>query len=159
MKTAHRTQAKTKRRWQADPMAAFKLINKIEPFTTDEMAQVAVPARLAFEQLKNGIGSEAAFDELAFACNTATVRSESIDALCVETCLIAHRAILRCKYRYERTGRWGFDGPALLDIPPMLDLHDQLILKSSPLQMNAAFKEQADRARRGQVNTLEGSAA
>jgi hypothetical protein len=159
MKTAHRTQAKTKRRWQADPMAALKLINKIEPFTTDEMAQVAMPARLAFEQIKSGIGSEAAFDELAFACNTATVRSESIDALCVETCLIAQRALLRCKDRYVRTGRWGFDGLALQEIPPMLDLHDDLILNSSPLQMNAAFMEQADRARRGLVNTLEGSAA
>lgn len=159
MKTVHRTQSKTKRRWKADPLAVFKLINKIEPFNQDEMAQVAVPARLAYQQIKDGIGSEAAFDELAFACNTATVRSESIDALCVETCLIAQRALLRCKDRYARTGRWGFDGPALSEILPMLDLHDQLILNSSPMQMNAAFQEQAERAKRGQVNTLEGSPA
>ena len=149
MKTKHRTAAQQKRRWMADPLATFRLINKIQPFTEDEMAQVALPARMSYQKIKDGVGSEADFDELAFACNTATVRSESIDALCVETCLIAQRALLRCKDRYLRTGRWGFDGLALQEIPPLLDLHDQLILNSSPLQMNAAFQEQARRIQSG----------
>ena len=133
------------RKYQADPLAAFRLISKLQPFTDEQMAEVALPARMAFEQIKTGIGSEGAFNELCYACNATMVRSEKIDDLCVQTCQIAQEALLRCRERYTRTGRWGFDGPALGEILPMLDLHEQIISLSNPLEMNAAFQEQAKR--------------
>jgi hypothetical protein len=48
---------------------------------------------------------------------------------------------MRCWDRFNRTGRWGFDGPALLDLPSTIDLHEQLISLSTPIQMADAMKE------------------
>ena len=146
-KTPHR------RRWAADPMAMFNVIRKIEPFSQEEVTRLALPVRLAYESIRSGMGSEADFDALAIAINDATIRSEAIDALCVQTCQDAQAALLRARARYNRTGRWGFDGIGLQEIPPALELYEAIIANSNPAQMIQAGHEQIARVQRAQ--TLE----
>ena len=154
MKTKHRNAAKSKRRYQADPMAMFKLINRIEPYTDQDVVKLALPARMAFEAIKTGTGTTDDFDELAVSVNSTMVRSESIDELCVQTCIIAQEALLRCKQRYLRTGRFGWDGLALQQVPPALDLHEEVMANSTPHQMTVALKEQYSRIQRGIINQV-----
>lgn len=141
MKTKYRTASQHKRRWQADPLAAFKLINKIEPFSPGELMRLELPIRMSFESLRSGQGVESDFHDLAAAINVAMVRSEQIDPLCEQTALAARDALMRCWHRYQRSGVFGFDGPALAEIEAGIDLHEQLIRLSTPLQMVQALRE------------------
>lgn len=141
----------TRRRYQADPMAMFKTINKIAPFNAAELLRLELPIRLSFEALRTGQGSESDFHDLCAAINTALVRSESVDPLCEQTAIAARDALLRCWQRHEKTQRWGFDGPALLEVEAGISLHEQLVRNSTPLQMIAALREVQRRGMRNEV--------
>lgn len=155
MNTQHRTASRAKRKYAADPMAIFRVFNKLQAFTPDEQHHLGVPLRMAFERLRTGSGNEADWNELAAAANITMVRSEEIDPLCVETARRAQHALLRAKDRYTRLGVMGLDGQALTDIPLMLDLHEQLVELSTPLQMQMAIRESYARMNRGQVQRME----
>lgn len=131
---------KRTRRWKADPMAMFRVINRIEPFNTDELMRIELPIRMSFESLRSGKGTESDFHDLAAAINTTLVRSESIDPLCQQTAVCARDALMRCWDRYQHTGKWGFDGPAFSAIDAGLTLHEELIRLSTPLQLVQALR-------------------
>jgi hypothetical protein len=151
MNSLHRQQSHGKHRYHADPMAMFKTINRIEPFSADELLRLELPIRLAFEALRTGRGTESDFHDLAAAINTAMVRSEAVDPLCEQTAIAARDALMRCWHRHQRTGVWGFDGPALLEVEAGIDLHEQLIRLSTPLQMIEALRTVMQRGRCGEV--------
>jgi hypothetical protein len=153
MKTAHRTASQHKRRWSADPLAMFKCVNKIEPFSPAELMRLELPIRMSFESVKNGTGCESDFHDIAAAINTAMVRSEAVDPLCEQTALAARDALMRTWHRFERSGKWGFDGPALAEIDAGIDLHEQLIRGSTPLQMIEALREVMQRGQRLEIVT------
>ena len=151
MNTAHRTQSHAKRRIQADPMTMFKVLNKIEPFNAEELLRLELPIRLSFEALRTGKGMENDFHDLAAAINTAMVRSEAVDPLCELTAIAARDALMRTWNRHQRTGVWGFDGPALGEIEAGISLHEELIRNSTPLQMIQALRIVMARGRNGEV--------
>ena len=151
MKTAHRKAAHGKRRYQADPAAMFRVFNRLEPFTQAEQHQLNVPVKLAYERLRTGVGCEDDFHTLAAAVNVAMIRAESIDPMAEQTAVNARDALLRCLVRHSTTGRWGFDGPALQDLPPAIDMHEQLVALSTPLQMETAQREARRRMEAGLV--------
>ena len=132
-------------------------MNRFMPFTTAELLALQIPVRSAFESLRTGHGTEPDFHTLAAAVNTALIRSESIDPLCVETCQRAQAALIGVLARFKRCGAWGVDHHALQDIPPALDLHEQLLELSSPLQMANAMKETLARMNSGHVFRGEGA--
>lgn len=149
MKTAHRTASQHKRRWQADPGAIYRVMGRLQPFTPTEQLRLNLPPRVAFESLRTGHGEEGDFHTLAGAVNVAMVRAEVIDLLAEQTAITARDALMRCLQRHQTTGRWGFDGPALQDIPPALDLYEQLLALSTPQQMQDAMTETIRRMESG----------
>jgi hypothetical protein len=155
MKSAHRSASRAKRsstgRWQADPSAFYRLMNKLQPFKADELAMLNVHVRLAFERIRIGNGQDEHFHTLATAINVAMIRSETIDPLCLQTCQLAQASLMRCIDRHYRLGVWGFDGLALQDIPPAIDLHEQILALSTPLQMQDAMAETLVRMQRGDI--------
>lgn len=44
-------------------------------------------------------------------------------------------ALHRANTRHENTGRWGFDGPALLEVREAIETYQEVLLNSSPKQM------------------------
>lgn len=134
---------KTHRRWTADPNVFNRVIKRIQPFTEDELTNIELPLRLAFDAMRNGHGTERDWNDLAAAINVVIIRSEQIDPLCEETAMAAANALSRSAERFKRTGKWGFDGPALAEIDAGLDLHGQLCRLSTPLQMMDALKTAA----------------
>ena len=149
MKTTHRNAAQAKRRYQADPISIFRVLNRVQPFNQEELVRMETPVKLAFERIKAGTAVVEDARTVATAINVALIRSETIDPLCEQTCVVAQEAMVRTIDRYNRAGRWGFDGPALQDIPPAIDLHEQLLKLSTPLQMQQAYQESKDRMAKG----------
>ena len=149
MKTKHRKASAAKRRWQADPSSIFRLMSRIQPFTNEELVKLETPVKLAFERVKVGTATRDDLHTLAAALNVALVRSEEIDPLCEQTCVAAQEGMIRTIERHNATGRMGFDGMALQDIPPALDLYEQILGLSTPMQMQAAMRETLARMNRG----------
>lgn len=140
MRTAHRRQAKAKRRIQADPSAIYKVMSKIQPFTPQEKTTLTLPVRLAFDSFRNGSATKDDFDTLAAMTNICIIRAEEIDQLCVDASNRADTALMRSMHRYKSTGRWGFDGPALQDVGVVVDFYEQLLDMSTPKQMIDAMQ-------------------
>ena len=149
MRTKYRTAAKAKRKYQADPCVIYRVMGKHQDFTPAEHCQITLPVQLAFEKIKAGAGSEDDFHCLAAACNVSIVCSEKIDPLVEVACLAARDALLRCKERHTKTGRWGFDGPALSEVVEMIDVYTQLAKLLKPVQLQNAMTEAIRRARIG----------
>jgi hypothetical protein len=51
--------------------------------------------------------------------------------------------------RSKRLGKWGLDAAGLQDIPPAIELHEQLLQLSTPLQMQKAMNETIQRMNAG----------
>ena len=138
-------------RYSADPMAMFKVMNKVRPFDQDEQLSLNLPVRVSYEAIRTGKGVDDDFHTVAAAINVAMVCAEKIDPMVEETAIRARDALVRCLARRKRTGVWGFDGPALMDIPPAIDLHEQLVANQTPLQMTKAMSEVIKRMEAGEI--------
>jgi hypothetical protein len=140
-----------RRRWAADPSVLGRVLGKVQAFTTTELVRLQTPVRLAWESLRTGQGEAADYHTLAAAINVALVRSEDIDALTVDVCIRAQDALMAMSGRFDRTGKWGVDWSALQHIPVAIDLYEQLLDHSTPLQMQAAMTATLQRIQAGQV--------
>lgn len=129
------------RRWHKDYSVFRRVIGLLEPFTPAELLRLELPIRISFEALKNGHGVESDFHDIAAAINCTIVRSEDVDAMCEYTALAARDALMRAWHRHEKTGKWGFDGPALREVEAGIDLHEQFIRLSTPGQMVDVMRE------------------
>lgn len=137
----------------ADPFTMHRVMGGIQPFTTDELTALKSPPRVAFESMRRGGGTESDFHTLAAVANNTLVCAESIHPDCVEVAKRAQDALMAILDRQIRLGKWGLDSQALQDLPPVLDLHEQLLDLYTPLQMQQAMAETMRRMAAGQ--TLE----
>jgi len=151
MKTAHRKASQHKHRWQKDYSAFGRIIGLLEPFTPEELLRLELPIRMSFEALKSGKGVESDFHDIAAAINCTMVRSEEVDPMCEYTAIAARDALMRTWHRWEKTGKWGFDGPALAEVEAGIDLHEQLIRLSTPGQMVKAMREVIRRGQKKEI--------
>lgn len=136
MKTAHRLASHAKRsRWQADPFAIFKVVARSTGFNQAEQTQCALPVRLAWDALRNGQATGEDIAILTDVIAICIVASESMDALVQETCDAARVAMSEVADRYTRVKRWGVDAKALQDIPPIVDLYEELLRNATGGQM------------------------
>lgn len=138
---------RTRRKYAADPQSMWKVMQRLEPFTADELIRLDLPIRLSFDALRNGRGTEQDFHDLCEAVNTAMIRGEAIDPLCEQVAITARDALARTWQRFERTGKLGFDGPALYELEACIDLHEQLLRVSTPGEMVDALRAIATRGR------------
>lgn len=150
MKTAHREASHAKRRWQADPMSMFKVLDKIELYDKSEQAIIATPAQIAFEKLKTGLGTANDYDTLAKAVNVTITLSAQIDPIAERAAINARDSLVRTLERHRKIGRWGFDAAAMQDIAIALDMRNQMLGLFTPIQIFEAEQETARREARGE---------
>lgn len=149
-----RKQAKRKQR-RTDPMAVYRVLNRIEPLRPDETVQLTAPVRVAFEKFKAGTAAKDDFNTLAAVCNMCMVIAESVSTELVALCQRAQDDLMAVAERYKRTGRWGLDHASLGSMPDIIDVYEQLLEVCTPMQMKAAGKEVVGRIDAG--NTLKAS--
>jgi hypothetical protein len=147
----HAGKSQVKRKYIADPGSIYKLMSKIQPFTDEELMKLELPIRISYVSIKTGAGTAQDFHDIAAAINCAMVRSESVDPLVEATAIAARDALMRTWHRFERTGRMGFDGPAIGEVEAGIDLHEQFCRMSTPLQMIEAMREVVRRGYTKQV--------
>ena len=140
-----------KRRWHADPKTMLRLVSKVQPFTSEELVLLETPVRVAWESLRTGRGEESDFHTLAAAVNVALIRAEDIDPLAVEVCTRAADAMMAVWDRFQRKRVWGVDHLTLSHLPTCIDLYEQVLELSTPLQMQAAMNEAIQRSNHGHV--------
>lgn len=114
-----------------------KLINAA-PHSPAEVAGEHVKLRECFNRLQGGLADTDDFDHLAMTINMCKVRAMSIDETLADMLERAQDAMGRCKDRYMRSQRFGFDGPGLQQVLDSLDACEAIITASSPLQMRRA---------------------
>ena len=141
MRTTHRVTSAFKQKTARDCAAIYGLIAKLQPFTPEELRRLSLPIRVSFESLKKGAGTYSDYQDLADAINVSMVRAEEIDPLAEAMVLRARDAMVRVVQRFECTGVWVFDGPAIGEVAEALDFYDQLLEMSSPQQMHDALME------------------
>ncbi|MBD9395171.1 hypothetical protein [Acidovorax sp. ACV01] len=138
-------------RWQANPTAAFAVILERSPMRQEDMARSSNVVRTAWHHLCNGTGTTDHFDAVATAMNICLVRSESIGEDAIEVAQRAQAAMVAMQQRYLRCARLGPDAAALAAVPVGLDLYDELLRMSSPLQLETALAEVSHRITHGDV--------
>lgn len=155
MKTAHRQAARSKRRWQKDATAAFKLLDMATPNEPGKLVNEHIECRVSFERLRDGGATEQDFDLVAHILNAALARAEQIDELLVQTIKLGQDAMVRMQGRYRRGLRFGFDAAGLRDVPAAMDAWEAMADASSPLQLQYAIKEAYRRMTGGAILTPE----
>ncbi|MBS0414388.1 MAG: hypothetical protein JSR68_08445 [Proteobacteria bacterium] len=93
------------------------------------------------DALQRGSADTELFERLACSMNTALVLAERIGAVAVDVMLAAQAAMLDCRARFERLGRFGFTGPGLQAMADALALYRQIVQLSTPRQIIAAADE------------------
>lgn len=122
-------------KYQADPFAIFKVVARSTGFNQAEQVQCALPVRLAWDALRNGKATPYDIETLTDTIAICIVASERMDALVQETCDAARVAMSEVADRYTRVKRWGVDAKALQDIPPIVDLYEELLRNATGGQM------------------------
>ena len=144
MNTAHRAASRAKRT-PARPTAWFDAVVGSRPPPDEHATTVMNRVRAAFEALKNGTTDCAQFDRLAACINVGMIRAEAIDPLCEQTMAAAIDALFRVDAIFGRHRRYGFSGPDLQAVTEAVNLYEEILRNSTPLQMEAAAHESARR--------------
>jgi hypothetical protein len=97
------------------------------PGTAQISTGVLVEARLAYQRMKDGLVEPQEvqpYDMLAHVYGVAEIRAVEIAGRegnpMIPVIVAANEALLRTRARWEKLGRWGFDGPPLPSAPKRL---------------------------------------
>ena len=131
MSKARQRSGQRKRREHIDPFAQFRLMRKLQPFTQSELIKLNLKPRMAWHAMRTGQSNNDDRGTVSAIVNTALVRCESIHPDLVGVCKQAQQDIQ--------------------DIEPVVDLHEQLLELSTPLEMERAMLEVLRRAAAGET--------
>lgn len=116
------------------------LLNDCRPYREDELSTDMLRIRTAFDRIKEGTADQEDFNRVGVAINLAKIRALEISEELADGIERGQDAMVRCKQRFEKTGRWGFDGEGLQDMAYAMEAHEAILVESSPKQMeNAMF--------------------
>ena len=145
----------TKRRWQKDPSAMYRVMSMQQPFTPSEQVKLNLPVREALQSFRDGTGTDVHWHTLAAITNVCLIRGEAIGQEVVDVAKDGQEAIMSVMERFNRTGKWGVSHDDLARLEVCIDLHEQLIELSTPGQMLQAFRDVINRMNAGRTHRLE----
>lgn len=114
------------------------LLNDCRPFREGEVDLDIVKVRGAYERLKDGSADEDDFLLAGLAINMAKVRAMEISEFLADEIEKAQDAMNRCRERYLKHGRFGFDGIGIQAMDYAIEAHDEILVNSTPKQMQMA---------------------
>lgn len=140
-------------------MHPLDAITASQPFPEAELTRILIKVQDAFLQLRNGSADPDIFDRMAAVLNVGMVRSEAIGQPAVEVFKSGQRALMECDAIFGRHRKFGFTGPGLLAMQEAVDLYDQILRLSTPLQMAKAQQECMRRVQAEQFEQAEAATA
>ena len=105
--------------------------------TAEESFEVQFPVRAAYDKLIRGVGDDGDVGIVHAAIDLCKAASSDLDPFVAESCEKATAAIKRTNERHEKTGRWGFDGPAIHEVREAVEIFEQICTTLKPLQLSA----------------------
>lgn len=123
------------------------------PYAKSKSEEIGVQLRMSWQAIIDGRGDDVDFANLASACNIAMIRCESIGQDALDLCISARDALLVIFERKHRVGKLGVCAQSLRDIPPMIDIHEQLCELSTASEMMNAEIESYRRMKNNEVKT------
>jgi hypothetical protein len=112
-----------------------------QKYSDEEVNDLQLPILLAFDSIKSGKATINDYSTLATPLAVVGVLSEDIHPECVFVANKAIEGMVRCLERFQKLGKWGFDGQALQDIPVVIDIHEQFVRLLLPVQMVKALNK------------------
>lgn len=151
----------------ANQFAWLKIIKTSRPYDSEsifdevptaEVAESAIlNARLALQKLTDGAvdaDETDPHDMMGHVIGISQIRTLDIGGSIANdvmtTLNMAAQALIRCRERWERLNRWGFDGPGIQIMREAVDIYEAILRASSPQQM-----EHAQMVRLDQVKQLQ----
>ena len=134
-----KTSAHARRRWQADPLASLRLLDRARPFDAGDTTEQHIKTRACFERLADGTADNDDFDRVAMAINLAKVRALEIDRALADLLEAGQTAMTSVRKRQERWNKWEVLPAERTAIVEALDAHEAITDASSPLQMYEAL--------------------
>lgn len=144
---------KTQRRHRlADPGAFLRAIGLQHGMDAGQQMDLTLVVRAAALALRSGVGVEQHVHALASAINLALVLSERGTGREFQNEIItAQTALVRTIERGKRTGRWGFDGPALAEVDRALAIYEAQLAAVPCVEARDAVREVTRRVNQGHV--------
>lgn len=156
---------RTQRRHRAaDPGAFLRAIGMQQQLDDSQQVDLTLAVRVAAQAMRSGAGMECHVDTLASAVNVALILCERGAGKEYEPAIIAAQtALMRTIERGKRTGRWGFDGPALAEVDTALAIYEAQLAAVPRIAARDAVREVTRRLNQGHVfevvhNRLNGEA-
>ena len=134
-----KTSTYARRRWQADPLASLRLLDRARPFAAGDTTEQHIKTRACFERLTDGTADNDDFDRVAMAINLAKVRALEIDRGLADLLEAGQTAMTSVRKRQERWNKWDVLPAERSAIVEALDAHEAITDASSPLQMYEAL--------------------
>ena len=131
-----------------NPLAALITLQQNQQTKPSQATGLMLELHQCFDALKNGSTDDELFNRLGSSLNTALILAERIDQQVVDVVLEAHQAMYRCRERFDKHGRFGFDGPGITAMVDALDVYDQMVRLSTPKQILSASAEAVKRMHR-----------
>ena len=129
----------TRRKWQADPLAGMRLLDRARPFDEGDTTEQHIKTRACFERLEDGTADNDDFDRVAMAINLAKVRALEIDQALADMLEAGQNAMTAVRKRHEKWAKWEVLPAERAEIVEALDAHEAITDASSPLQMYEAL--------------------
>lgn len=143
--------SKPRRKYKPKPINPSALVDAVasrQPMERAKQQDVSIVAHQAMRALVSGDGTEFDVEHLAVATNLSMLLTElGVGREYLAVAIAGQEAVVRCRARAERTGKWGLDGPAIAAIDLALELHDQQVEIATQAQMSAAIREMHRRQR------------
>ena len=130
---------------RCQPYTAEPVLGGLAQATQSAADKSMILMRDAFVTIKAGQANphdSREFDLLAHAMGVTYLRAcdiagtDEFDNPMLPIWRAGNEALRRCKDRYTKLGRWGFDGPALDELDAAIELYETILQSSSPAQMD-----------------------
>lgn len=134
---------------------AFNVIQRCRAYTDEPVIGMKVEGnqtaatkamlmgRESYEAIQKGTAASVDFDVLCHVLGVSWLRAieiagdDAFDNAMLPIIKTANNAMERVRARFNRIGRWGFDGPAIDEVLAGLELYETILQASSPAQMTA----------------------
>lgn len=112
------------------------------PLTDEQLNALGVNYRIALSHMLNGQGSKENWGVCVCSLNIAVVLADNgIGEEYLPIFIKALEGAYRAELRAGRTGKWGFDGPAITDIKDAFEIHDAQLKVTTKYQCRDAIQE------------------
>ncbi|MBU9661857.1 hypothetical protein KTF22_08130 [Burkholderia multivorans] len=132
--------------------AGIDVLERRTPMDGGQQTDLGIAYYMALNEMTNGHGTEEHWSTVTCALNIALVIAETgpgLDSIGIIKSALA--GAVRSRDRARRTGKWGFDGDALIDIRIALEIHDAQMATVSKVAILKALGEVHRRIDAGEI--------